>query len=89
MKPVYWPALLNLVGVSVALIYGVGGGSGGETTEGVFLTFWWTGWLTILVASTILIRSVVRKELLAGDTLILGASATFGFFETLLWHPLR
>lgn len=81
MKPVYWPIALNLVGIAIALLYGVGGG---ETTEGVFMTLWGTGWVTIVLATVVLIRSIARKEARAGDTLLLVVVAAVGFLETRL-----
>lgn len=82
MKPAYWPLALNLCGIAFALLYGVGGGSGGETTEGVFMTFWATGWLTIILATSILGRLVLRKEARSRDVALLLIAAVLGFLQT-------
>jgi len=85
MQPVYWPIALNLIGIAIALLYGVGGGSGGETTEGAFMTFALTGWLTILLALGLLVRMFLRKEVAALDMTLLVAIAIVAFFETRLF----
>lgn len=40
----------NLIGVIISMFYGIVGGSGGETTSGVFLILSITGWITILLS---------------------------------------
>jgi len=84
MKSVYWPTILNLVGVALAFLYGIGGGSGGETTEGVFLIFWITGWLTILLALVLLIKLLLQKSVGFSDVALLVVMALVGFLETRL-----
>lgn len=84
MKPAYWPLALNLCGIAFALLYGVGGGSGGETTEGVFLTFWATGWLTVILACAILVRLAIRKETSGRDVALLLGTTVLGFLQTRL-----
>ena len=84
MKLVYWPIVLNLVGTVSALFYGIGGGSGGETTQGVFLMFWITGWLTILLALVLLARLLLQKSAGFSDVALLVVMVLVGFLETRL-----
>jgi len=86
MKSVYWPVALNVVGIAVALLYGVGGGSGGETTEGVFMTLSITGWLTILLSIALVVRSIARREVKVGEVAVLLLTTGCGFIETRLYH---
>jgi hypothetical protein len=85
MKPLYWPIVLNLVGVAIALLYGVGGGSGGETTEGVFICLSITGWLTIVLSIALVARSVSRREVRVADMVVLLLMMGVGFIETRLY----
>ena len=39
---------INILGILLSLLYGVTGGSGGETTEGVFLGFFYTSILSVI-----------------------------------------
>lgn len=84
MKPLYWPVVLDLVGIAIALLYGVGADSGGATTEGVFMILWATGWLTIILASVVLVRSIARKEAGAGAILLLLIVSAIAFLQTRL-----
>lgn len=85
MRSVYWPVVLNVVGIAAAFLYGLTGGSGGETTEGVFMTFALTGWLTIFLALGLLVGMLLRKKVAALDTALLVVVAVVAFFETRLF----
>lgn len=84
MKPALWPVALNVVGIVIALLYGVAGGSGGETTEGVFMAHWATGWITILLATTVLVWLGLRRKMGSRDLALLVVMALVGFLETRL-----
>lgn len=84
MRASSWPLVLNLAGVSIAFLYGVGGGSGGETTEGVFMTFWATGWLTVLLAAGVLVWLLLHEKADSRDIALLAVSTAIGFLETRL-----
>jgi|GEM_PF-6390123 len=86
MKPVYWPVVLNVAGIAIALLYGVGGGSGGETTEGVFMTLAITGWLTIILSIALVVKSIFRREVKFSDVAVLLLVTGLGFIETRLYH---
>lgn len=49
MKLLFYIATFNIVGVVLSILYGIFGGSGGETTEGVFLGIAFVGILTIII----------------------------------------
>ena len=84
MKPVYWPVTLDLVGIVIALLYGVGAGSGGAATEGVFMILWATVWLTIILASVVLVRLIRRKEVGVGAIALLLIVSGIAFVQTRL-----
>lgn len=86
MRLVHWPIVLGVSGIAIALLYGVGGGSGGETTEGVFMALAITGWLTAILSFVLVVRSIVRREVSVGDMLVLGLTMVAGFIGTRLFH---
>jgi len=86
MKPTYWPVVLNVGGIALAMLCGLGGGSGGETTEGVFMTLAITGWLTVIVSIALVVRSISRREVKTGDLALLLLVTGLGFMETRLYH---
>tara|TARA_B100001778_G_C18485281_1_gene582353 strand:- start:257 stop:544 length:288 start_codon:yes stop_codon:yes gene_type:complete len=53
MKYLVYIAIFNIIGVVLSISYGLAGGSGGETTSGVFYGIAFTGVMTI-IASAIL-----------------------------------
>lgn len=50
---------INIIGLGLSLLYGRYGGSGGETTEGVFFGIKITG---IIVVILVVMASVIYKE---------------------------
>ena len=48
MKILFYIAIFNILGVTLSILYGIFGGTGGETTAGVFLGVAFTGVLTVL-----------------------------------------
>jgi len=86
MKPIYWPVVLNVAGIALAMLYGLGGGSGGETTEGVFMILAITGWLTITLSIALVVRSIFRREVRTGDLALLLLVTGLGFTETRFYH---
>ncbi len=51
--------IFNLIGIGISLLYGKYGGSGSETTEGVFLGIKLTG---IIVSLLIIVLSIIYKD---------------------------
>ncbi len=49
MKPLIYIAIINIVGVVLSFLYGFFGGTGGETTEGVFLGIAFVGISTVII----------------------------------------
>jgi glycerol-3-phosphate acyltransferase PlsY len=55
MKVVIYIAVFNFIGVILSVLYGMTGGSGGETTTGVFLGIAFTGLITIVASSFVIL----------------------------------
>jgi hypothetical protein len=60
MKYIVYIAIFNITSVVLSILFGISGGSGGETTSGVFYGIAFTGVMTI-IASAIL--TVVQWEI--------------------------
>ncbi|MBI1289518.1 MAG: hypothetical protein GC178_18270 [Flavobacteriales bacterium] len=54
MKLLFYIAIFNIAGVVLSILYGIYGGSGGETTTGVFLGIAFVGILTVIMCFALL-----------------------------------
>jgi hypothetical protein len=61
-KHIFYLFLLNVMGLLLSILYGVFGGSGGETTEGVFMVISLTGLVTILGAVALALNFKLFKS---------------------------
>lgn len=67
------PLVINLVGLALSIFYGMFGGSGGDTTEGVFKGVMITGWSTIILFILLSVRRF--KEMRSMRNLIVNLTA--------------
>lgn len=81
LRPWYL-ALFNVAGVVLSFLYGVAGGSGGETTEGVFLGIWLTGLITLAMGSIYLLVAAATRKWNGLDLLIILSMMALGYWET-------
>ncbi|HMN06431.1 MAG TPA: hypothetical protein PKD45_11950 [Flavobacteriales bacterium] len=81
LRPWYL-ALFNVAGVVLSFFYGVAGGSGGETTEGVFLGIWMTGLTTLALGGIYLLAVLATRKWNGFDLLIILSMMALGYWET-------
>lgn len=78
---------INLLGVLLSFFYGLTGGSGGETTEGVFKGIFVTGMTTICLCVLFLLVEGFTRRLKWVDVLIVVAVMVVSYLETMIYNP--
>lgn len=79
--------VLNLLGVLASFFYGVTGGSGGETTEGVFMGIYLTGVISIVLCLVFVLAGIFTKSVTWGSVIIVIGIMLVSYLETTIYTP--
>lgn len=80
-------ALLNVLGVLLSFFYGIVGGSGGETTEGVFMGIYLTGMVSIVLCLLFLTVNAFLGRITWTAVLVMVAIMAVSYMETTIYTP--
>lgn len=78
---------INLLGVVLSFFYGIAGGSGGETTEGVFMGIFLTGIISMGLCVLFLVVGGVARKITWIDVIIVVAVMIVSYLETTIYNP--
>jgi glycerol-3-phosphate acyltransferase PlsY len=79
--------VINLLGVVLSFFYGITGGSGGETTEGVFIGIFLTGIISMCLCVLFLVVGGLTRRITWVDALIVVAVMVVSYLETTIYNP--
>jgi glycerol-3-phosphate acyltransferase PlsY len=79
--------VINLLGVVLSFFYGITGGSGGETTEGVFMGIFLTGIISMCLCVLFLVVGGLTRRITWVDALIVVAVMAVSYLETTIYNP--